>query len=61
MKEQVATLAAGCFWCTEAVFQRLEGVNNVIEVLLKIRRIVKWSPVERVMLKEFSLTTILRL
>ena len=30
MKEKVATLAAGCFWCTEAVFQRLEGVNNVI-------------------------------
>ncbi|MUP45828.1 peptide-methionine (S)-S-oxide reductase MsrA [Gramella sp. BOM4] len=24
-----ATLAAGCFWCTEAVFQRLEGVEKV--------------------------------
>jgi len=29
-KEETATLAAGCFWCTEAVFQRLEGVSNVI-------------------------------
>lgn len=26
---QIATLAGGCFWCTEAVFQRLEGVEKV--------------------------------
>lgn len=26
---QTATLAGGCFWCTEAVFQRLKGVNKV--------------------------------
>ncbi len=24
-----ATLASGCFWCVEAVFQNLEGVENV--------------------------------
>ena len=33
MKEnnlQIATLAGGCFWCTEAVFNRVEGVEKVI-------------------------------
>lgn len=27
---EIATLAGGCFWCTEAVFERLEGVTKVI-------------------------------
>lgn len=26
---EIATLANGCFWCTEAVFQELEGVESV--------------------------------
>ena len=28
--KEKATLAAGCFWCVEAVYQRIEGVLEVI-------------------------------
>lgn len=28
-KLETATLAGGCFWCTEAVFQRVKGVKKV--------------------------------
>lgn len=28
--EKVATLAGGCFWCTEACFERMVGVNDVV-------------------------------
>jgi peptide-methionine (S)-S-oxide reductase len=27
---ETATLAGGCFWCTEAIFKRLKGVENVV-------------------------------
>ncbi|MBI2442367.1 MAG: peptide-methionine (S)-S-oxide reductase MsrA [Candidatus Levybacteria bacterium] len=27
---QLATLAGGCFWCTEAIFQRIKGVLSVV-------------------------------
>lgn len=27
---ETATLAGGCFWCTEAIFQRLKGVASVM-------------------------------
>jgi peptide-methionine (S)-S-oxide reductase len=29
MAEDIATLAGGCFWCTEAVYQNLKGVRSV--------------------------------
>lgn len=29
-KLEVATLAGGCFWCTEAIFKRLKGVHSVL-------------------------------
>lgn len=29
MKEEIAYLAGGCFWCTEAIFQRVSGVLKV--------------------------------
>jgi len=27
---QIATFAGGCFWCTEAIFNRLKGVERVV-------------------------------
>lgn len=30
MNIQTATFASGCFWCTEAVFQRIRGVQSVV-------------------------------
>ncbi len=29
MAEDIATIAGGCFWCTDAVYQRLVGVRSV--------------------------------
>lgn len=29
MREEVATLAGGCFWCLEAVYDRMKGVLSV--------------------------------
>jgi peptide-methionine (S)-S-oxide reductase len=29
-RTEIATLAGGCFWCTEAVMQKLRGVEKVI-------------------------------
>ena len=29
-KEKFAYFAGGCFWCTEAVFQRVKGVDQIL-------------------------------
>ena len=29
-KLQIATLAGGCFWCVEAVFELVHGVDKVV-------------------------------
>lgn len=30
MEKQIATLAGGCFWCLEAVYQELKGIESVV-------------------------------
>ncbi|MCF8225026.1 MAG: peptide-methionine (S)-S-oxide reductase MsrA [Bacteroidales bacterium] len=30
VKTDTATFAGGCFWCTEAIFERVEGVSSVM-------------------------------
>ena len=30
MNNQIATIGGGCFWCVEAVLQRLKGVHKVV-------------------------------
>ena len=30
MNREVATLAGGCFWCLEAVYDQLKGVEDVV-------------------------------
>jgi hypothetical protein len=36
-RKQTAVLAGGCFWCVEAVFQQIEGVEKVISTRRRTR------------------------
>jgi peptide-methionine (S)-S-oxide reductase len=27
---EIATIANGCFWCTEAIFSRVKGIKSVM-------------------------------
>ena len=27
---EIATLANGCFWCTEAIYKRIKGIESVL-------------------------------
>ena len=38
IKTDTATLAAGCFWCVEAIFQQLNGVSSVASGYMGGRR-----------------------
>lgn len=29
-KDEIITLGGGCYWCTEAIFQRLNGVDSLV-------------------------------
>ena len=49
-------LAGGCFWCTEAIFNRVEGVKKVIPGYIgnvKNPHIKRFVQVELVMLRLF--------
>ena len=30
MKEEIATIGGGCFWCTEAVYEEVKGIIDVV-------------------------------
>ncbi len=59
---QIATFGSGCFWCTEAIFERVNGVVKVesgyLAGQLKIRLIRKYAPAQLVMQRLPKLLTI---
>ena len=30
MAQEITTLGGGCFWCTEAIYDQLKGVTDVV-------------------------------
>jgi len=46
LKFEIATLAGGCFWCLEAVYQNLKGVG-----VLERPDMLKWFKLPLILLK----------
>ena len=37
MNKDYAILAGGCFWCTEAIFENVDGVISVYQDILVVK------------------------
>ena len=45
MNLKTATFGSGCFWCTEAIFELVEGVNDVIGFIKNLDLIKSKAPI----------------
>lgn len=61
-KTEIATVGGGCFWCIEAVYQRIDGIKSVTLVMLeanqKLPHTKKYVQAQLVMLRWLKLNLI---